>query len=148
MKQQENRLKTFRRVKVVKNKPKYNLNFKTSCPDEAAKLLKMKDKGYVITVIKTIEYSVSKYFKKTNQNLTIHSIAVESKDVIVTVFKNNDYHNITIPKSLLKTGNSLYEFSIGIKDQPQLEEYVCSESTRMFKHAVKKSVIYLATELM
>lgn len=131
----------YNRLKVVKNEAKYHHRFVTSCDKDIEILNKLKDKGYLITVIKSIEYSVSQYFLKTNQSLTIHGIVVDGNNVNVTVFKNYDYHTLTIPKALLATGKYNYEFSIGCADMPKVVEK--DSELRIFKHHEKKHVLYV-----
>lgn len=132
----------FNRLKVVKSGAKYHHRFVTSCDKDISILEKLKDKGYLVTVIKSIEYSVSQYLLKTNQSLTIHDIAVDGNNVNVTVFKNNDYHIMTIPKALLSPGKYNYEFSIGCAEQPKLVNK--DFNTRLFKHHEKKNVLYVS----
>lgn len=132
----------FNRLKVVKSGAKYHHRFVTSCDKDITILENLKEKGYLVTVIKSIEYSVSQYLLRTNQSLTIHDITVDGNDVNVTVFKNDDYHVMTIPKALLATGKYNYEFSIGCSEPPKLVDK--DSELRLFKHHEKKNVLYVS----
>lgn len=131
----------FNKLVIAKKKPKFHFKYSTSEISEVEKLFRLKDAGYLITVIKSIEYSVSQYFLKTNQSLTIHNIQDDGDSVIVTVFKNYDYHTMTIPKALLSTGKHNYEFNIGCEDFPKIKDK--SFNNRFNEHSKLKNVIYI-----
>lgn len=78
------------------------------------KIKSLRDKGYMITYIKNVEYNVGDYLRLTNNGCTIHSVEAFDLDVHVTIFKNNDYHVIQVPKTLLKT-KVLYDVKVHYK---------------------------------
>lgn len=133
-------MKSFERIEIVKKNPTYHHKFVTSSLKECDVLMKLKEEGYLITVIKNIEYSVAQYFKNTKQNLTIHSIECDGDNVNVSVYKNDEHDVIVIPKSLLTIGN-YYEFSIGCKENPKTVKK--DSNKRVLKHDSKKNVVYM-----
>lgn len=131
----------YTKVKLTKDKPKFIEKYSTSSISDAETLMKLKSNGYHITVIKSVEYSVSQYFKRQNKTVTIHSIEIDGDDVNVTVYKNDDHHNIVIPKADLFTGKFNYEFEIGCDEVTKVVDK--DFKSNIVRHKTKKEILYL-----
>lgn len=132
----------FTKIKLTKSKPVRRHNFITQSLTEYDKLIKLRDEGYHITVIKNIEHSVNEYIRLNKNGLTIHSIEHDEKDVRVTVFRNEDYFDITISKALFKSSKPSYEFSIGCANlEEEIVDIDCKK--RVKSHKTKSDIIFI-----
>lgn len=134
-------MKKYNRLKVAKKNPTCNHKFVTSSLKDYEILMKLKEKGYIITVIKSIELSISQYFKRNNQIVTIQNIEIDGSNVNVSFCKNDETKIIVIPKSELQTGNNTYEFSIACEEQPKVVEKEFEVKVKL--HKTKENVLYL-----
>lgn len=132
----------YTKIKLTKKKPSSQFKFITNSMTDYEKLIKLRDEGYHITVIKNIEHSVNEYIRLKHNGLTIESIEQFDNDIHVTVVRSADYHTIILPKSLFKSTKQTYEFSIGCSDlNPEIVELDCSK--RVKSHKSKSDVIYI-----
>ena len=103
----------YTKIRMVKVVSSCSLTFNVSEKD-IDKIKSLREKGYMITYIRNTEYNVGDYLRLTNNGCTIHSVEAFDLDVHVTIFKNNDYHVIQVPKTLLKT-KVLYDVKVHYK---------------------------------
>lgn len=103
----------YTKIRMVKVVSSCSLTFNVSEKD-IDKIKSLREKGYMITYIRNTEYNVGDYLRLTNNGCTIHSVEAFDLDVHVTIFKNNDYHVIQVPKTLLKT-KVMYDVKVHYK---------------------------------